>query len=101
MKNKQHKYILKAFLESKIPTAIRQYEPHLVSVDSVIAGYCEELLKAKGTIKIEIIGDSLITNEESNTISNLINICSGTQKEELIIYYRLIKLTETVIYSYA
>lgn len=81
MKNKQHKYILKAFLESRIPTAIRQYEPHLISVDSVIAGYCEQLLKAKGTIKIEIIGDSLITNEESNTISNLINICPELKKK--------------------
>lgn len=101
MKNKQHKYILKAFLESKIPDAIRQYEPHLISIDSVLEGYCKQLLKAKGTIKIEIFGDRLITNEESNIISNLINICSETQKEELIIYYKLIKLTETVIYSYA
>lgn len=48
MRNKQHKFILKAFLEAEIPTGIyeSEYKPELISIDSVVGGIvhksCEE-----------------------------------------------------------
>ena len=36
MKNKQHEYILNAFLNSNIPTVIRRNSPELMVIDSVI-----------------------------------------------------------------
>lgn len=45
MKNKQHEYILKAFLESSVPTVMRRCSPELMAIDSIIGGYCTQLLK--------------------------------------------------------
>ena len=38
MKNKQHEYILKAFLESRIPAIMRRNAPELMGIDSIIGG---------------------------------------------------------------
>lgn len=38
MKNKQHEYILKAFINSRIPMAIRRYSLELIAIDSVVGG---------------------------------------------------------------
>ena len=38
MKNKQHEYILKAFLESSIPTVMRRSSLELMAIDSIIGG---------------------------------------------------------------
>ena len=38
MKNKQHEYILKAFINSRIPMAIRRNSPELIAIDSVVGG---------------------------------------------------------------
>lgn len=101
MIKKEHKYILKAFWESKLPSVIKEYAPHLILTDSAIGGYCEQLLKDKNKSKISIISDKLITEDEIKVYSHLINISTGNQKEELIIYYRLIRLTESIIYYYS
>ena len=39
------KYILKAFLESRIPAKIRLNAPELMAIDSIIGGCCTQLLK--------------------------------------------------------
>lgn len=99
MKEKQHQIILKAFMQAKTPEAIRQYAPNLMNVDSVIGGYCTQLLKSKG--KIELISNEIITKDDINLFSQLINDTSGEKKEELIIYYRLLRLTEAIIHYYS
>lgn len=99
MIKKEHKYILKAFWKSKLPSIIKEYAPHLILTDSAIGGYCEQLLKNKS--KISITSNKLITDDEIKVYSHLINISTGNQKEELVIYYRLIRLTESVIYYYS
>ncbi len=43
MKNKQHEYILKAFLESSIPPVIRRRAPELMTIDPII----DQLWKVK------------------------------------------------------
>ncbi len=99
MKDKQHELIIKAFIQAKIPEAIRRYAPDLINLDSVIGGYCTQLLKSKG--KIELISNEIITKDEINIFSQLINETTSEEKEELIIYYRLLRLTEAIIHHYS
>ena len=91
MKNKQHKYILKAFLNSNIPTVIRKSFPELMVIDSVIGGYCSQLIKRAKFI--ELPSSEFISKTEKAAFS-------GTEKDELIVYYRLAMLVEAVLLQY-
>ena len=97
MRNKQHKHILKAFLNTKVPTIIKQNSPDLVLLDTVIGGYCIQLLKKE---KIDFISNEIITTEEDNILLKLINNSLETEKEEIEIYYQLIKLVELILLKY-
>lgn len=98
MKNKQHEYILKAFLESKIPTVMRRYCPELIYLDSIMAGYCTQLLKKAKFIELPAGG--IISKEGKNTFSKLISQAIGIEKDELVVYYRLLILVESVLIQY-
>ena len=98
MKNKQHEYILKAFLESKIPAIMRRNAPELMSIDSIIGGYCTQLIKR---VKfIEIPSGEIISNAQKNTFSELIDRATGMEKDELVVYYRLARLVESILIQY-
>ena len=71
MKNKQHEYILKAFLESTIPAIIRKRSPELMAIDSIIGGYCARLVKRARFI--EIPSNNIISKAEKAAFSELIN----------------------------
>lgn len=45
MQNKQHEFVLKAFVESKIPYEIKKNAPELIALDSIIGGYCTQIIK--------------------------------------------------------
>lgn len=98
MKNKQHEYILKAYLKSSIPTEIRQNSPELMNIDSVIAGYCTQLIKKGKPIKL--LSNEIISKAEKITFSELINQSTGANKDELIVYYRLTILVESILMQY-
>ncbi len=98
MNNKQHEFIIRAFLESKIPEAIRKNAPQLLVIDSVIGGYCTQLLKAKDGI--EILSEEIFTADEKKLFSKIINESSGKMRDEVILYYRLAILTQSVLYQY-
>lgn len=98
MNNKQHEFILKAFLESYIPKAIRLNAPDLICVDSAIGGYCTQLIKLSKCINIS--SNEIISKYNKYAFSELINHSTGADREELIIYYRLMILTETVLLQY-
>lgn len=98
MKNKQHEYILKAFAQSKIPTAIRVNCPDLIIVDSTVGGFCIQLLNT-GKIADNLL-EPIVPRTAKMAISELINSSTGNAKEELVIYYRLLVLTESVIKQY-
>lgn len=98
MKNKQHKYILKAFLNSNIPTVIRKSFPELMVIDSVIGGYCSQLIKRAKFI--ELPSSEIISKTEKAAFSELINQSTGTEKDELVVYYRLAMLVEAVLLQY-
>ena len=99
MTNKQHKYILMAFVESVIPRTIRQQAPELMTIDSVLGGYCTQLLKGKD--RINIVGNvPLITKDEKQRFSSLISSAEGEAREDLVVYYRLLVLVESILFQY-
>lgn len=98
MKNKQHEYILKAFLRSSIPTVIYKEAPQLVVIDSIIGGYCSKLLKQ--TKLVELPSSKIISEAEKATFAELINQSTGIEKNELVVYYRLVILVESVLIQY-
>lgn len=98
MKNKQHEYILKAFLESNIPTVMRKSFPELMIIDSIIGGYCTQLIKRAKFI--EIPSRDIISKNDKTTISELINQSTGIEKDELVVYYRLAILVESILIQY-
>ena len=98
MKNKQHEYILRAFLKSSIPTIIRRSFPELIAVDSVIGGYCSQLIKRAKCIVLP--SNEIISKDTKNAFSELINRSTGTEKDELIVYYRLAILVESILIQY-
>lgn len=98
MKNKQHKHILKAFINSPLPAAVRRECPELVIVDSVIGGYCSQLLNS--TKKIAIKTSEVVTKAEKVAFAELINKSTGAEKDDLVLYYRLIILVESILIQY-
>lgn len=99
MKNKQHEHILKAFIASKIPAAVHERAPELVAVDSIIGGYCTRLLRRDKAL--ESPPDGLMTKEERDAFAELINRAPDTEKDEIVIYYRLAVLAEAVVLRYS
>ena len=98
MKNKQHEYILKAFLESNIPTIMRRSSPELMALDSIIGGYCTQLVKRAKFVELQ--SSEIISKREKATFSELINQSRGMEKDELVIYYRLAILVESILIQY-
>lgn len=96
MKNKQHKYILKAYLKSKTPNVIKDY-PNLIVLDEYLAGYAARLL---GSEKFKVPNAELISEDEKLLYSKLINSLKGNEKEETLIYYRLTVLVGLVLSQY-
>ena len=98
MKSKQHEYILKAFLNSSIPMVIRRNSPELMVIDSVVGGYCSQLIKRDK--RIELPSSEIISKTEKAAFSELINQSTGMEKDELVVYYRLAILVESVLIQY-
>lgn len=99
MQNKQHEYVLKAFIESKIPCEIKNNAPELIAIDSIIGGYCTQIIKNPSTLNI--LKKPILSAEEKKAFSSLINNSSGNNKEELVFYYRLAILAESIILQYS
>ena len=99
MKNKQHEYILKAFINSRIPMAIRRNSPELIAIDSVVGGYCSQLIKRAKLISLQS-SEIIISKTEKAAFSELINQSTGMEKDELVVYYRLAILVESILIQY-
>lgn len=98
MKNRQHEFIMRAFLESKIPLRIKENMTDFISIDADVGGYCTQLIKHKK--KIECESKEIIPKSKKQKFSELINNASGSEKDEMIMYYRLIILVEAVLEQY-
>ncbi len=99
MKNKQHEYILKAFIKSNIPAKMRRSAPELMAIDSVLGGYCTQLIKHAKFI--EIPSGIIIPETVKAAFAELINRSAGAEKDELVAYYRLAVLVESVLNQYS
>lgn len=78
--------------------AIRRNSPELIAIDSVIGGYCSQLIhRAKF---IELPSSEIISKTEKAAFSELINQSTGMEKDELVVYYRLAMLVEAVLFQY-
>lgn len=98
MKNKQHEYILKAFIESRIPAKLRQSAPELIAIDSIIGGYCTQLVERANFVNPP--SGIIISKPVKAAFSELINQSTGAEKDELVIYYRLAILAESILIQY-
>lgn len=98
MENKQHMYMLKAFVESRIPTAVCKHAPELIIIDSILGGYCTQLINREKFIELQ--SGEFISKSEKAAFSKLINQSTGIEKNELVVYYRLAILVEAVLIQY-
>lgn len=89
---------MKAFLNSSIPAAIRRSSPELMVIDSVIGGYCSQLIKRAKLISLQ--SSEIISKTEKAAFSELINQSTGMEKDELVVYYRLTILVESILIQY-
>ena len=70
MNNKQHEFILKAFIESRIPCEVKNNAPELILLDSILGGYCTQLIEKETTLNIHT---PIISKKEKKTFCFLIN----------------------------
>lgn len=98
MKNRQHEYILRAFVEAHIPVAIRKCAPELIAIDSILGGYCTQLINREKFIELQ--SGEFISKSEKAAFSKLINQSTGIEKNELVVYYRLAIFVEAVLIQY-
>jgi len=96
MENKQHEYIIRAFISSPVPEALKRGCPDLLSIDSILGGYCTKVLKGIHNDHLERV----ISSDNKKRISELINGETGSSRTELVVYYRLAVLTEEVLQMY-
>ena len=68
-------------------------------MDSIIGGYCTRLLGRNKAL--ECSPEGLITKEERAAFAKLINRAPDTEKDEIVIYYRLAVLAEAVVLWYS
>ena len=98
MKSKQHEYILKAFLNSSIPAVIRRSSPEFMVIDSVIGGYCSQLIKRVKLISFQ--SSEIISKTEKVAFSEFKKYRGLREKDELVVYYRLAILVESILIQY-
>ena len=101
LKNRVDKLVLKAFLEMEIPAALPREDGALAKK------YGEELRTLVNRLlmgrdeKIEILLPQLLTKEDKAGLNNIITrLENEDEKRELVFFYRLAILVETLLYKY-
>ena len=99
LKNKADKLVLKAFLETPTPEVLKT-EPQLHDCFAVqLASLANRLLMGRNEI-IEFLKPPL-TKEDKAAINALITRQpDGEEKRDLVFFYRLAILVETLLYKY-
>ena len=67
-------------------------------IDSVIGGYCSQLIKRAKFIDLQ--SSEIISKTEKAAFSELIDQSTGMEKDELVVYYRLAILAESILIQY-
>ena len=101
LKNKADKLVLKALLETPVPELLRRE-------DAALAERCGDGLKSLANRllmgrneQIEILTPYVLSKEDKAAFNNIITRNpDGEEKRELIFFYRLAVLVETVLLKY-
>ena len=101
LSNKVDKLILKAFLENKVPEVLRREDAGLAQrIGDDMLSFANRLLMGRSET-IELLKLPLITKEDKTEINAMISrINDEMEKRELVFFYRLVILVETILYKY-
>jgi len=101
IKNRVDKLVLKAFLEMETPAAlIREEEALAQKYGTELRSLANRLLMGRDE-KIEILIVPVLSKEDKAGINALITrLPDGGEKRDLVFYYRLAILIETLLYKY-
>ena len=101
LKNRADKLILKALLETPVPEALRREDASLAArAGDEVRSLANRLLMGRNET-IEILTPSVLTKEDKAGVNNLITrLPGGEEKRELVFFYRLVILVETILLKY-
>lgn len=77
---------------------MRQNAPELMAIDSAIGGYCTQLVNQAKFVALP--PGAIISRTAKAAFSELINQSTGMEKDELVVYYRLAILVESILIQY-
>ena len=101
LKNKADKLVLKALLETPMPCLLQREDGALAQrcVDE-LKSLANRLLMGRNE-QIEILTPFVLSREDKAAVNNIITRSpDGEEKRDLIFYYRLAVLVETVLLKY-
>lgn len=98
MLNKQHEYILKAFLESRIPDAVRMHAPSVLVTDSVLEDCCRRLIRLERRFNVPDL--SRVIGKDRDVLIGIASRADEYERDELMNYYRILMLTVSVLEQY-
>ena len=101
LKNKVDKLVLKAFLEMNVPECLRLENAALAKCfGDDLRSMANRLLMGRDE-KIEILMPQLLTKEDKASLNSIITgLQDEEEKRELVFFYRLAILVETLLYKY-
>lgn len=101
LKNRADKLVLKAFLELEIPAALMREDAQLARrAGSDLQSLANRLLMGRNET-IEILTPSVLSQEDKTALNSLITrLPDGEEKRELVFFYRLAVLVETILLKY-
>ena len=101
LKNRADKLVLKAFLELDVPAALTREDEALARrCGAELQSLANRLLMGRSET-IEILTPAVLAKEEKAAFNNIISrLPDGEEKRELVFFYRLAVLVETILLKY-
>lgn len=101
LKNRVDKLVLKAFLETPVPEALRREDAALaLRAGDGLRSMANRLLVGRSE-SIEILTPGLISKEDKAALNNIITrLPDGEEKRDMVFFYRLAILVETILLKY-
>lgn len=101
LKNRADKLVLKALLETPVPGLLRREDAFLAErCGDGLKSLANRLLMGRNE-QIEILTPWVLSKEDKAAVNNIITRSpDGEEKRDLIFFYRLAVLVETVLLKY-
>ena len=101
LKNRADKLVLKAFLELDVPAALTREDEALARrCGAELQSLANRLLMGRSET-IEILTPAVLSKEDKAAFNNIISrLPDGEEKRELVFFYRLAVLVETILLKY-